>query len=84
MRYGTKAWIGLAAYLAVVEVRAPHGETLSERVDDWLAAHPTKAIVYTIVGATALHLLNLLHPRIDPIHLVVGLRERHYDRTDYA
>lgn len=70
MRYGTKAWIGLAAYLAVVEALAPRGETLSERVDDWLIKHPGRGMVFFLVGATALHLINALHPRVDPIHIV--------------
>jgi hypothetical protein len=70
LRYGTKAWLGLAAYLAVVEALAPQGETLSERVDDWLVRHPGKALVHLLVGATALHLINALSPKIDPIHIL--------------
>lgn len=70
MRYGTKAWIGLGIYLATVEALAPRGETLSERVDDWLLKHPGKGLTYLLVGVTAAHLLNMLHPRIDPIHIL--------------
>lgn len=68
MRYGTKAWIGLGIYLTIVETLAPKGETLSEAVDTWIEKHPGKAIWYTGVFLVAGHLLNLLPPRIDPIH----------------
>lgn len=68
MRYATKAWIGLAVYLAAVEVCAPNGETLSEAVDDWIDHHPGKATWYALVGVVAAHLLNLLPEKYDPIH----------------
>lgn len=68
LRYGTKAWIGLAAYILVAEVCAPAGETLSERVDDWLLTHPAKAFSYGAVTITAAHLLNIIPQRFDPIH----------------
>lgn len=68
VRYATKAWAGLAAYLAVVEVFAPEGETLSEGVDTWMEKHPGKAIWYGLVGIVGAHLLNLIPPRYDPIH----------------
>lgn len=72
MRYATKAWIGLAAYLAVVEAIAPKGETLSEAVDDWIESHPGKAIWYTLVGMFAGHLLNLIPQQYDPLHRLFG------------
>ena len=84
MRYGTKAWIGLGAYLVAAEAFAPKGEMLSERVDDWLMHHPAKCVVYGAVTVTALHLLNILHPRLDPISKFFELVESRYDRTDYA
>ena len=68
MRYGTKAWIGLAAYLAVVEALAPKGETLSERVDLWIEKHPGKALWHAGVFIVGAHLLNLIPPKYDPIH----------------
>lgn len=68
MRYGAKAWAGLGIYLAIVEVFAPQGETLSEAVDDWIEDHPGKAVWYLLVGIVGTHLLNLLPERIDPIH----------------
>lgn len=68
MRYATKAWIGLAVYIAAVEIAAPPGETLSEAVDNWIERHPGKALWYAGVFVVATHLLNLMPKRFDPIH----------------
>lgn len=68
MRYAAKAWVGLAGYLAIVEVLAPEGETLSEGVDTWMEKHPGKVIWYGLVGIFGAHLLNLLPTKYDPIH----------------
>lgn len=76
LRYGTKAWIGLAAYLLIVEARAPKGETLSERVDLWIEKHPGKAVWHAGVFAVGAHLLNIIPPRIDPIHRIFTLLSR--------
>ena len=66
MRYSTKAWLGLGAYVVATEVCAPEGELLSQAVDRWLENRPARSVsVLTIVG-TALHLLNLLPERYDP------------------
>lgn len=70
MRYGKKAWIGLAVYLAIVEAFAPAGETLSETVDDWIEQHPGKAVWHLLVGLVGAHLLNLIPEKYDPIHIV--------------
>lgn len=70
MRYAAKGWLGLAAYLVVVEAFAPKGETLSEGVDDWMEKHPGKAIWYGLVAIFAAHLINLIPERYDPIHRV--------------
>lgn len=70
LKYGTKAWIGLAAYLAVVELLAPKGETLSEAVDVWIERHPGKALWYAGVFIVGTHLLNLMPQKYDPIHRV--------------
>lgn len=68
MRYGAKAWTGLALYLAVVEIFAPKGETLSETVDVWIERHPGKAVWHCAVFLVGAHLLNLIPERFDPIH----------------
>jgi hypothetical protein len=75
MRYGNKAWIGLAVYLAIVEILAPPGETLSEAMDEWLQSHLGKALSYTAVGVTAAHLVNLLPQQFDPIHRAFDMRK---------
>ena len=74
LRYGNKAWLGLGIYLAVVELLAPPGETLSEAMDEWLQRHPGKALSHILVGVTAAHLVNLIPQRYDPIHQVFSLR----------
>lgn len=74
MRYGNRGWIGLAIYLAIVEAAAPPGETLSEAMDKWLERHPGKALSHIAVAVTAAHLLNLIPPRLDPIHLAFSWR----------
>jgi len=76
MRYGNQAWVGLGIYLAVVELLAPPGETLSEAMDSWLERHPGKALCYMAVGVTALHLVNAIPQRYDPIHQAFS--SRHY------
>lgn len=64
----------MGACLAVVELLAPPGETLSETMDDWLESHHGKALCYMAVGVTAAHLINMLPERYDPIHQAFSLR----------
>jgi hypothetical protein len=66
MRYSTKAWLGLGAYIAATEVCAPEGELLSQAVDRWLEKHPARTVSALSIVGTALHLLNLLPERYDP------------------
>lgn len=63
---GEHAWAALGVAVVVYEVLAPPGELLSEAVDRFLERHPwaTRATV----GIVALHLLNLLPNKVDPIH----------------
>ncbi len=70
MRYGARGWAGLAAHIAVVELLAPPGETLSETVDDWMSRHSGRVLWFALVGVVAAHLLNLLPERVDPIHRI--------------
>lgn len=67
MRYSTKAWIGLAAYIATAEKFAPKDELMSDAFDRWLKT-PGKFLCWAAVLLTGGHLLNLLDPRIDPWH----------------
>ena len=76
-RPSTRAWLALAAGVAAFDVLSPQGETMSERVDDWLLEH--KALTYTAIGVTALHLANLLPPRVDPFHRLTTIKNRDRD-----
>ncbi|MEC4857210.1 hypothetical protein R2325_16670 [Mycobacteroides chelonae] len=72
MRYSVKAWIGLAAYIYLVEKYAPsktndgEGDMLSHQYDRWLAKEPTRTIAIFAVLSTAGHLLNVLPYWMDP------------------
>ena len=65
-RPSTVAWGVLAGSVLAYDVLSPKGETLSERCDDWVEHH--RSLTYAAIGVTALHLSNLLPPRIDPFH----------------
>jgi hypothetical protein len=71
MRYSTKAWLGLGAYVVATEVCAPDGELLSQAVDRWLEKRPGRTVSAVTIVATALHLLNLLPERYDPFAITV-------------
>lgn len=68
LRPSSLAWAGLIAGVCIYDYLAPPHETLSERVDSALENHPIVTVF--AVGATALHLLNVLPPELDPIHRV--------------
>ena len=57
VRPSTKAWLGLGLYVVTADAMLPPGETMSERVDDWIEEHPIATIA--TVGAVTLHLLNV-------------------------
>ncbi len=69
MRPGAWAWIGLVSGIVIYDAACPHGHTMSEEVDRWLAAHPFVTIaVWSLVTA---HILNLYpDPRYDVMHVV--------------
>jgi hypothetical protein len=71
---GRNAWIVLSIGVAVFELLAPEGQLMSESVDRALEEHPV--ITTVAIGAVALHLLNVLPPRIDPLHQVTNLARR--------
>ena len=78
-RPSTRAWLALAAGVTAFDVLSPPGETMSERVDDWIEDH--KALTYAAIGVTALHLANLLPPRVDPFHRLTTFKNRDQDTT---
>ena len=74
MRHGDRGWVIVAAVVVAVEVTAGEGELLSEAVDRYLTGRPW--LTRSVVTVLALHLINLLPPRVDPIHQLVYLISR--------
>lgn len=72
-RPSTVAWASIGAGILAYDMMCKKGETLSERVDDWLIKYPRTT--YAAVGAVALHLLNLLPNNADPIHHIIKLKK---------
>ena len=67
-----QAWAVLVAEIVAYELLAARGQLLSEGVDRALERRPwlTRAVVVYV----AAHLLNLVPPRIDPLHRLATLR----------
>lgn len=74
MRPRDKAWLGLAAYVALWDMTCGRGQTLSEAVSDYRRRWPLSTIA-TVVYVVA-HLLDLLPERIDLLHAANTLRHR--------
>lgn len=68
------AWGVLGASVAVYEYYAPDNELLSNAVDRALERPIGRVLVAGAIGATALHLLNLLPERYDPYHYLAKLK----------
>lgn len=62
----SRAWLGIAAGVLAYELLCPDGELLSEGADRGIEKHPL--LVPLAIGVTALHLANVLPPRVDPLH----------------
>lgn len=63
---GTIGWFGIIAGVVAWDALAP--ETLSEAVDRALDSRG-RFIAIGSIAITAAHLLNVLPPQVDPIHL---------------
>ena len=72
MRSSERAWIALGTGVVIYEVFAEDGELLSHQVDRWLERN--RILTAGVIVVTALHLLNLIPPRIDPFTWVFSLR----------
>lgn len=59
-----RMWVLLFGLVVYHEAVCKDGELLSEEVDRALEKHP--ALVYLFTLVTVAHLLNWLHPRVDP------------------
>lgn len=68
MRCSDKAWLAIGAGVVVYEFAAPEGELLSEGVDRYLSRRPWTTRV--VVAGLALHLLNLIPQRFDPLYRI--------------
>lgn len=73
-RPSTLAWGVLAAGVAAYDIASPPGETLSERVDDWLEKPMPRVLALGAIGVTAAHLANFLPERYDPFHRLTTLK----------
>jgi hypothetical protein len=69
-----RAWLGIIAGVTAYELTCKDGELLSEGVDRAIEKHPVA--VPLAIGVTALHLCNLLPPKLDPYHQITELIKR--------
>ncbi|QFG09419.1 hypothetical protein I5H08_gp068 [Mycobacterium phage Yuna] len=74
MRCADRAWLAMGLGIAAYEVTCPRGELLSEGVDRYLARRPWTT--HVVIVGLALHLLNLLPHRLDPLHQLARLGGR--------
>ena len=65
---GALAWSVLGAAILAYEYFAPKNQLLSEAVDRGLEHPVGKYAIPAFVGATALHLINVMPPEIDVWH----------------
>lgn len=61
-----RTWLAIGALVVAHEALCGSGELLSEGVDKAIEKHPVA--VPAVIGYTALHLANLLPPKIDLFH----------------
>jgi hypothetical protein len=66
---GTIGWLGIAAY--VVWFDTTQSESLSHAYSRGLENSRSRPFVLAGLGVTALHLLRLIPPAVDPFYLVV-------------
>lgn len=69
---------GMIAGIAAYDVLCPPGETISEGFDRLIERFPITT--YTAIGVTALHLANVLPPKLDPLHQLTALKSLRKDR----
>lgn len=65
-REAALGWVVVGAVVLTYEVIAPDGQLLSEGIDRALEKHPIATRIG--VGLVAMHLLNLIPDRVDPVH----------------
>ena len=78
-KHSKLAWAGLVAGVAAYDVFCPEGETLSEGIDRGLESK-YKQLITLGIGITALHLVNILPPVVDPLHHLTRIKSLRKDR----
>lgn len=78
-KHSKVAWAGLVAGVAAYDIFCPAGETLSEGVDRGLESK-YKLAIQAGIAVTALHLVNVLPPAIDPLHQLTRIKSLRKDR----
>lgn len=73
-RSSTLAWATLVAGVTAYDYFCAPGDTMSERVDDWLEKPTTRVLALGAIGITAAHLANVLPERVDPFHRLTSLK----------
>lgn len=71
---------GIIAGVAAYDILCPPGETISEGVDRIMESVPGRVAAVSAIGITALHLINVLPPVIDPLHRLTSLKSLRKDR----
>lgn len=66
------AWGAIAAGVTAYDMLCPKGDTLSEAADRGLERHPIATRL--AIGTVALHLLNAIPERLDPIHYLIKIK----------
>lgn len=66
-------WFATVSVVVAYEIVAPEGMLLSEGMDRALVSHPIATRL--VVAVVAMHLLNLLPERIDPLHRLAAARK---------
>lgn len=78
-RPSTVAWVTLAAGVAAYDILCPEGETMSEGVDRALETK-YRHLTALGIGMVALHLVNKLPNKVDPLHQLTALKSLRRDR----
>jgi hypothetical protein len=76
---GEKAWVALTLGIILYEIFAPPEQLLSEAIDRLLLRHPV--LVRVGIMLVALHLINALPSRYDPIHHTATIFNMHGTRA---
>ena len=74
MRRGDRAWLAIAAGVVTYNISSPEDEMLSVAADRYISSRPV--LTRLVISAVALHLMNLIPEKTDPIHIgFVATRE---------